>query len=174
VSGLRALRREEHAPHDRLHLDLDAGLLRSLLEDRLQLLRRRVDPCLEQQLELAAAFLADAVAAGLPAGVVEQGGGLGDVELGRRAGAAVARRVVDEVGRRGAEPAVDEVSDAPAVDQVADSAAHLRVGEDRMARLRARALAIDFGGRIGDVQVDRGRRAAAQICTRPCRPLPCA
>ena len=71
--GVGDVGREEHRRHHRLDLDLDAGLLAGLLDDRLGLLARLVDRGLVDELQLLAVLLADAVGTLLPAGLVEQG-----------------------------------------------------------------------------------------------------
>ena len=96
---------------DRLDLDVDAGLLGGLLDDRLRLLAGRVDGGLVDELQLLAVLRPDAVAALLPAGILEQLLGLGDVEfeLGVLGGDVVGP--VQDVRRRPARAAVDELLD---------------------------------------------------------------
>ncbi len=79
--GVGDVGREEHRRGHRLELELDAGLLAGLLDDRLGLLPRRVDRCLKHELQLLAVLGADAVRSFLPAGGLEDLVGLVDVEL---------------------------------------------------------------------------------------------
>ena len=88
-------------------LDVDAGALGRLLDDRLILLPRLVDRGLVDQLQLLAVLGADAVGALGPAGLVEEGVGLIDVELVLGGLGAEALRVVEEIRRRNAGAAVD-------------------------------------------------------------------
>ena len=79
--GVADVRREEYRCRDRFELDLDAGLLAGLLDDGLRLLTRRIGRGLEDEFELLAVLLADAVRALGPAGLVEDLVRLVDVEL---------------------------------------------------------------------------------------------
>ena len=145
---------EEHRRRHRLQLEVDARLLRRLLDDRLLLLPGGVDRRLVDELHLLAALLADAVGAPLPAGGVEDGVGLVDVELPLRVRRAEARRVVHEVGGGEAGAAVDEVLHALLVAEQGHRLAHLRVGEGEVLALHVPALALDLVPRIGDVELD--------------------
>ena len=108
---------EEHRRRHRLQLDVDAGLLAGLLDDRLGLLARLVDRGLVDELQLLAVLLADAVGALLPARLLEDVVGLVDVELELGVLGAEALRIVDEVRRGDAGAAVDVLLDRILVDQ---------------------------------------------------------
>ena len=145
---------EEHRRRDRLQLQVDAGLLAGLLDDCLGLLARRVDRGLVDELQLLAVLRADAVGAALPAAGVEDLVRLVDVELPLHVLRAEPLRVVEEVRRGDAGAAVDVLLHRLAVDQQVERLAHRRVGEQRVLRLEARALAVDLGPGIGGVELD--------------------
>ena len=117
--GVGDVRREEHRRRHRLQLEVDAGLLAGLLDDRLGLLARRVDRGLVDELQLLAVLRPDAVRPLLPAGLLEQLVRLVDVELPLHRLRPEALRVVEEVRRRDAGAAVDVILHRLAVDQQA-------------------------------------------------------
>src|SRR5581483_8547189 len=123
-------------------------------------LARLVDRGLVDELEFLAVLLANAVGALVPAGLVEDLVRLVDVEFvfGRLGGKAL--RVVDEVRRGETGPAVDEFLDRILVDQQGKRLTNRRIAECRMPGLDARALAVNFGPRIGGVELKVLDRAA--------------
>src|SRR5216683_3051894 len=152
--GVGDIRREEHRRRHRLDLDVDASLLAGLLDDRLVLLARLVDRGLIDELQLLAILGADAVGAFRPAGLVQDVVGLVDVELVLGVLGAETLRVVDEVRRRHAGAAIDELLDRVLVDQDRQRLAHRGIAEGRMLSLEARPLAVDLGPWVGGVELD--------------------
>ena len=63
-------------------------------------------------------------------------------------------RSVDEVGGIDAGAAVDVLVHRGAIDQQVERLPHRRIGQERMLRLEAGALAVDLGPRIGVVELD--------------------
>src|SRR4051812_2588745 len=152
--GIADVGREEHGGHDRFQLDVDARLLAGLLDDGLRLLAWPVDRGLVEELQLLAVLLADAVGARLPAGVVENLGGLLYAELPRGVLGHEFFGPVEEVGGGAAGAAVDRLLDRLAIDQQRQRLAHRWIRKQRVLGLYRGAFAIDLGVGIGEVQRD--------------------
>src|SRR6185295_12801016 len=117
---------------------VDARLLASLLDDLLALLPRRVDRRLEDELELLPVLRPNAVVAQPPTCGLQHPVRLVDAEFPLRVRRPKALRVVEEVARRRAAAAVDVFLYRGAIDKQIERLAHRRIGQSRVARLRAR------------------------------------
>src|SRR2546427_383681 len=97
---------------------------------------------------------ADAVAALLPAGRLEDLVGLVDVELVLRVPRVEPLRLVEEVGSGDACAPVDLLLHGGAIDEEVERLPDGGIGEERVLRLEAGALAVDVFPRIGVVELD--------------------
>ena len=79
--GIGGVGGEEHRSHHRFQFDVNARLLARLLDDGLGLLPRRIDRGLEYELQRLAVLGADAVAALVQPGTLEDLVGLVDIEF---------------------------------------------------------------------------------------------
>ena len=121
--------------------------------------RRRIDRCLEQELEPLALARADAVGAPLPPGRLERLVGAIDAVLPAGVRGPEARRCIEEVRGGLAAAPVDLLLDPRAVDEETEGGTHRGIREQRMAGLGARALAVDLAPRIREIEAEVLRRA---------------
>src|SRR2546422_702600 len=122
-----------------------------LLDDGLGLLAGRVDRGLEQHPQALAVLGPDAVRPSPPPGVVQDPGGLLDVELPAGVPGPERRRRIQVVRRGLPEAAVDLLLDGGTVDQEAQGHTHAVVAQKRMRRLEARPLAVHLPAWIREV-----------------------
>src|SRR6185295_16282179 len=106
--------------------------------DLLAFLARGVDGGLEDELQLLSLLRPNTVAAELPTCGFQHPVRLVDAEFPLRVRRPKALRVVEEVAGRRAPAAVDVFLDRTAIDKQIERLAHRRIGQSRVARLRAR------------------------------------
>ena len=118
------VRREENRCRHRFELQVNAGLLRRLLDDLLSLLTWAVDRSLEHKLELFAALLTYAISTLFPASRFEHLNGFVNVEFKLGIFRSKPLWVVQKIGRGNACAPINEFLHTRAVHHQADGLSH--------------------------------------------------
>src|SRR6516162_2941695 len=138
----------------RFELHLDARLLAGLLDDRLGFLARRVDRSLKDKLQFLADLGANAIWTAFPAGLLQQLVRLFDIKFPLRVLRCEAGRVIYEISRRDPSTPVDVLLYRSTINEQFHGLPNCRIVEQRMLRLNARTLSVDFRPGVGAVELD--------------------
>src|SRR5712691_2956979 len=141
----------------------------------LRLLADQVGGGLVYDLHAATPLHADAVAPPLPAGLLEQLGGLIEIELPAGVGRLKRLRAIEDVAGRLAGSAVELLGDGATINGQRKGLPYPEVGEKGMGHLHTAALAIDFGPGVRAIELnvlDECARCDVKPALAPLLPQP--